>query len=453
MIALVLLFIHLVYAQEWSHPPPNFPNVMHFEDWKKFFQPEGYQSILEHEDRRRVYEDNVAYILRENSKNSQMVLGVNQFSAMTHGEFRKTILMQPLNNDTIHKREELTHLDEGKPLDSVDWRSAGAVTPVKNQGQCGSCWSFSATGAVEGCVAIATGKLISLSEQELVSCSSANHGCSGGWPTRAFEFINENGGLNTEGNYAYTASNAYCNRNKERHSVSVTHKHVNIPSRSDQQLVAALRRGPVSVLIDASDRNFQHYRGGVFTQPCGSRLDHAVLAIGYDSQSYTVKNSWGTWWGEKGYIRFARQVGDNGYGKCGILLQPSQPVACELVGAPPTPTPGPKPSPSTEESYANPQDGCKDGEITLSIPNVEGQYCAPECTETQCPEAPSHVKGISSCGYRDEAQSRNYCGIFCNPSYEDECAPENGMTCKPYGEGTGICTFDNNLHGSYWLQL
>jgi len=453
MFALIVHLSIVVFAQRWSQPPPNFPNVMPFEDWKKFFQPEGFQSLLEHEDRRRVYEDNVAYITRENSKNSGLILGVNQFSILTHDEFRNTVLMQPLSNNTEHKRENVVQLEVGELKASVDWRSAGAVTPVKNQQQCGSCWSFSATGAVEGCVAIATGKLISLSEQELVSCSTANHGCRGGWPSRAFSWINQNGGIDTERDYPYTAQDAYCNRNKQQRKVSVTHKYVNIRSNSDQQLVTALQRGPVSVLVDAGDRNFQHYRGGVMTQSCGTQLDHAVLAVGYDSQSYIVKNSWGTWWGEQGYIRMGRRVGDNSYGQCGILMQPAQPVACSLVGPNPGPTPGPGPSPTpSADSYANPTAGCKDGEIALSIPNVQGQYCAPECTKTACPSAPAQIKGIASCGYRDQTQSRNYCGIFCNPSYSDECNSSKGMTCKPYGQGSGICTYDNvDAHGSYWL--
>lgn len=455
MIALALFCLQflLAFSQEWSHPPPNFPETMSFEDWKKFFAPKGYQSKLEHEDRRRAFEENVAFIESFNAQNSDMRLGVNQFSAMTHEEFRNTVLMQPLKNDSLLAREEVT-LDVGSDLSSIDWVSRGAVTPVKNQGQCGSCWSFSATGAVEGCIAVATGKLVSLSEQELVSCSSANHGCSGGWPTRAFEFINSNGGINTETNYPYTASNGYCNSRKMAHKVSVTHSHINVRSRSDSQLVAALNRGPVSVLIDASDSTFQHYRGGVFRQYCGTRLDHAVLAVGYDSQSYKVKNSWGTWWGEQGYIRFQRQQGDNGYGQCGILLQPSQPTQCELVGQQPnpqptptqkpTPTPPTPPTPSKKHSYANPSKGCLEGESPLQVKNVDGQYCAPECSHNySCPEAPSGVNGIASCGYRDEQVAKNYCGIFCNPSYPGECDPDSGFTCKPYGEGAGICTYNN----------
>jgi len=433
-----LFIFHVIFAssQILPNPPPNFPNVITFEDWKKIFKPEGFQSLLEHEDRRRIYEDNVAYIKQENSKNSGLVLGVNQFSILTPDEFRKTVLMQ-LGNVTKFERENVVELKVGDFEASIDWRQRGAVTPVKNQQQCGSCWSFSATGAVEGCVAIATGNLISLSEQELVSCSTANHGCKGGWPSRAFAWINQNGGIDTERDYPYTAQNGYCDQYKQQRKVSVTHKYVNIQSYSDQQLVAALQRGPVSVLVDAHQGgNFQHYRSGIMTSSCGVNLDHAVLAVGYDSQSYYVKNSWGTWWGEQGYIRMGRYPGDTGYGKCGILMQPSQPVACSLAG------PGPAPAPSAE-SYSNPSKGCKDGEIALNIPNVQGQYCAPECSETACPNAPGHINGIASCGYRDESQSRNFCGIFCSTSIQGECDSSKGMTCKPYGQSSGICTYDN----------
>jgi len=469
MIALVAFCLVCASAQRWSHPPPAFPKVMDFEDWKTFFQPEGYRSLLEHEDRRRAYEDNVAYIMSKNLENNGLTLGVNQFSAMTHDEFRNTVLMQPLDHEN-HVRENVVDTSIDSPKASIDWRTSGAVTPVKNQGQCGSCWAFSTTGAIEGCVQIATGKLISVSEQELVSCSKTSHGCHGGWPTRAMEWVKSNGGIDTERDYPYTHQDDYCNRQKQGNKVVVTNDHINVRGNSDSAFVGALNKGPVAVLIDAEDRNFQSYRGGIMTQSCGNNLDHAVLAVGYDSQSYTIKNSWGNWWGEKGYIRFARRVGDNGYGKCGVLMQPSQPVACKLVGpAPPTPTtptpttpttgptpttpkpttpePHPTPTPGTE-SYANPANGCKDGEIELAMTGVgvTGTFCAPSCSTKSCPRPPSHIRGISSCGYRDEAAKTNYCAVYCNPSEKNECDSSQGMTCKPYGffnpqTQTGVCTY------------
>jgi len=452
MIALIALCLAFASAQRWSQPPPAFPYVMDFEDWKTFFQPEGYRSLLEHEDRRRAYEDNVAYITSQNLQNNGLTLGVNQFSAMTHDEFRNTVLMQPLDHEN-HVRENVVDTSIDSPKASIDWRTSGAVTPVKNQGQCGSCWAFSTTGAIEGCVQIATGKLISVSEQELVSCSKSNHGCHGGWPSRAMDWVSSNGGIDTELDYPYTHQDDYCNRQKQAKKVVVTNNHINVRGNSDSAFVGALNKGPVSVLIDAEDPNFQHYRGGIMTQSCGTNLDHAVLAVGYDSQSYTIKNSWGNWWGEKGYIRFARRVGDNGYGKCGVLMQPTQPVACKLVGPSPGPTPTPKPTtpgphptptPGTE-SYANPANGCKDGEtaITMTSVGVQGTYCAPSCSTKSCPQAPSHIKGISSCGYRDEAAHTNYCGVYCNPDYSNECDSSQGMTCKPYGQ-TGVCTYGGN---------
>jgi len=472
MIALVAFCLVCASAQRWSHPPPAFPKVMDFEDWKTFFQPEGYRSLLEHEDRRRAYEDNVAYIMSKNLENNGLTLGVNQFSAMTHDEFRNTVLMQPLDHEN-HVRENVVDTSIDSPKASIDWRTSGAVTPVKNQGQCGSCWAFSTTGAIEGCVQIATGKLISVSEQELVSCSKTSHGCHGGWPTRAMEWVKSNGGIDTERDYPYTHQDDYCNRQKQGNKVVVTNDHINVRGNSDSAFVGALNKGPVAVLIDAEDRNFQSYRGGIMTQSCGNNLDHAVLAVGYDSQSYTIKNSWGNWWGEKGYIRFARRVGDNGYGKCGVLMQPSQPVACKLVGrvSGPTPTPepttpGPHPTPTPgTESYANPADGCKDGETALAMVGVgvTGTFCAPSCSTKSCPRPPSHIRGISSCGYRDEAAHTNYCAVYCNPHNKDECDSSQGMTCKPYGffnpqSSSGVCTYGGDdtttvpslQHGSYF---
>merc|ERR1719505_64338 len=132
--------------------------------------------------------------------------------------------MQPLNNDTVFDRDEVT-LEVEKELSSVDWVSRGAVTPVKNQGQCGSCWSFSTTGAVEGCVAISSGNLTSLSEQELINCDHTDHGCGGGLMDYAFEWISNNGGINSEQNWGYTASDGICDSTKQAYKVSVTKNH------------------------------------------------------------------------------------------------------------------------------------------------------------------------------------------------------------------------------------
>ena len=222
---------------------------------------------------------------------------------LTHDEYRATRLgLAKLPAKT--KRIYGGALPSGPLPESIDWRAHAAVTPVKNQAQCGSCWAFSTTGAVEGINAIVTGKLVSLSEQELVDCDTAHdHGCSGGLMDFAFDFILANGGIDTEADYAYKAEEHKCKIDKEaRHVVSID-GHEDVPPGDEAALAAAVSRQPVSVAIEADQRPFQLYVGGVFDAACGEALDHGVLAVGYGSEAgqdyWIVKNSWGpavSWW-------------------------------------------------------------------------------------------------------------------------------------------------------------
>jgi len=225
-----------------------------------------------------------------------------------------------------------------KAPDSVDWRKEGAVTPVKNQGQCGSCWAFSTTGSLEGAHFRLTNKLVSLSEQQLVDCSAKFHndGCNGGLMDNAFDYIKSIGGLDTEEEYPYHAKQAKCHFNKAHVAATCT-GYVDVKSGDEDALRDAVATvGPVSIAIDATEDKFMLYKDGVFVDDGCSNgdedLDHGVLVVGYgndattmkgDSMDYwIVKNSWGPEWGEAGYIRMARNLKN----MCGVATKASYPL-------------------------------------------------------------------------------------------------------------------------------
>lgn len=302
--------------------------------WDLFKQQNNkyYASIGEELHRRKVFGNNLRLIESHNYLFDMGLktfkLGVNQFTDLETDEFTKLMtgcaLERTDNNSVTFLRSNFVSLPS-----SVDWRNRGYVTKVKNQGDCGSCWSFSATGAVEGQIKRKTGKLVSLSEQNLVDCSEAqgNHGCNGGYETHAWKYIQENNGIDSEVSYPYEARKGACRYKQESKAASVT-GYVSVASGDEKALTEAVANvGPVSVDIDACLQSFKHYKEGIYNDDgCSTKkLGHAVLVVGYGSENgreyWIVKNSWGCQWGEHGYIRMARNKN-----QCGIARRPSYPL-------------------------------------------------------------------------------------------------------------------------------
>lgn len=300
-----------------------------FVSWMSKHQ-KTYNNLDEKLLRFEAFKDNLKHIDERNKQVSNYWLGLNEFADLTHQEFKNKYLgLKGARSRKVESSEDFTYRDVTNLPKSVDWRKKGAVTPVKNQGACGSCWAFSTVAAVEGINQIVTGNLTSLSEQELVDCDISNNGCNGGLMDNAFKFIVTNGGLHKEEDYPYLMEEGRCEAKKEEMEVVTINGHQDVPQNDEASLLKALAHQPVSVGIEASGRDFQFYSGGVFDGHCGTDLDHGVTAVGYGSTRGSdyiiVKNSWGAKWGERGYIRMKRNT-KHREGLCGINKMASYPI-------------------------------------------------------------------------------------------------------------------------------
>jgi KDEL-tailed cysteine endopeptidase len=277
-----------------------------------------------------VFKSNVRSIIEHNSIiEKNFTLGINQFSDLTAEEFKALYINSGYKGATVgsYGCKTYTSAATSAPA-SIDWRQKNAVTSVKDQGQCGSCWTFSSTGASEGAWAISTGKLIDLSEQQLVDCATGvsygSHGCNGGQMEGADKYLIANGQCSLA-SYPYTATDDKCRTcSPVAHFSSCS----DVKPNDQISLLNAVAMQPVSVAIEADTRYFQSYTGGILdATTCGTTLDHGVLIVGYGTDNgkkyWNVKNSWSSSWGEQGYVRILRSDSTNDAGICGIAMDPS----------------------------------------------------------------------------------------------------------------------------------
>jgi len=315
--------------------PNNYYEAKFF-DWMKEHN-KVFASGDEFAQRLAIFSDNVDFIEAHNAAKSTYQLGTNEFSHLSHEEFLDVMHIGSLRPPLLRRGSEQVLMppkDVSANPASVDWTTVpNVVTPIKNQGNCGSCWAFSAVSAIEGAYGIKYNSQAhpqGLSEQHLVSCDTVNAGCNGGWMDDAFNFVKKNGGIATEGDYVYTSGTTgqtgTCQKTHTNIPNSAPKSYTDVTPGSVSALETAVAKQPVSIAIQANQRAFQSYKSGVITSGCGQRLDHGVAAVGYgiytDGTPYwKVRNSWGTTWGDKGYVLIEKSNAD----VCGVLDAASYP--------------------------------------------------------------------------------------------------------------------------------
>ncbi|KAL1781367.1 pro-cathepsin H [Sigmodon hispidus] len=317
----------LLSAQATAELTVNAIEKFHFKSWMT--QHQKTYSSLEYNYRLQTFVNNWRKINAHNQRNHTFKMALNQFSDMSFAEIKRKYLWSEPQNCSATKGNYLR--GTGPYPSSMDWRKKGNfVSAVKNQGSCGSCWTFSTTGALESAVAIASGKMLSLAEQQLVDCAQNfnNHGCQGGLPSQAFEYILYNKGIMGEDTYPYRGKNGHCKFNPKK-AIAFVKDVANITLNDEKAMVEAVAlHNPVSFAFEVTE-DFMMYRKGIYSSTTchqtPDKVNHAVLAVGYGEQDgilyWIVKNSWGTQWGDKGYFLIER-----GKNMCGLAACASYPI-------------------------------------------------------------------------------------------------------------------------------
>nr|XP_027102694.1 senescence-specific cysteine protease SAG12-like [Coffea arabica] len=317
--------------QALSRMIPDVSMIERHEDWMSSYGRQ-YKDAAEKERRYNIFKANVKYIdFVNNAGNKPYKLAVNEFADLSNDEFKAAHIGQRNLSKTAKSStaNPLMYENVTSVPPSIDWRKKGAVTPIRDS-TCGKSWTIPAVDAVEGLTKIKTGKLYTLSVQEILDCDGGGHnGCEGGFTDDAFQFIKQHG-LTTESNYPSKGNVGTCDTKKEDEPVAKISGYENVPVDNENALMQAVANQPVAVIVDASGMDFQFYSSGVFTGDCGTALDHGVTLVGYGTSNgklkyWLIKNSWGVDWGEDGYMRMQRDIAAK-EGLCGIAMEAKYPT-------------------------------------------------------------------------------------------------------------------------------
>ncbi|GLT68336.1 hypothetical protein SLA2020_405800 [Shorea laevis] len=420
-----------------------------FEQWK-----EKHQKVYRHAEEAKIrfenFKRNLKYVIEKNANrksNTGHKVGLNRFADLSNEEFKMTYLSKVKKQGSKmcrlrEKKKMGRRVESCTAPSSLDWRKYGIVTEVKDQGECGSCWAFSSTGGMEGINALVTGDLISLSEQELVDCDTTNDGCDGGYMDYAFEWVINNGGIDSEADYPYTSLNGVggvCNTTKEERKVVSIDGYEDV-EQSDDAILCAVLKQPLSAGMDGSAIDFQLYNSGIYDGSCSDNpddIDHAVLIVGYGSEDgedyWIVKNSWGASWGMEGYFYLRRNT-DLPYGVCAINYMVSYPTKESSSPSPyPSPT-GPPPPPSPPSPPPPPPSPPPPS----PSPSECGDYSYCPSDETCCciVDFLDYCLVYGCCAYENAVCCTGT--DYCCPSDYPICDVEEGLCFQSAGDNLGI---------------